>query len=54
MTLDLIFPPPWSASSVTYMALPTLAAYLQGHGVTVRQHDANLRFCQADAAARSP
>lgn len=46
MTLDLIFPPPWSTSSVTYMALPTLAAYLRGQGVTVRQHDANLRFCQ--------
>jgi|GEM_PF-5007061 len=46
MRIELLFPPPWNLSSVIYLALPTLSAYLRQHGVDVVQRDINLRVCQ--------
>src|SRR5690242_11111865 len=41
MKVFLAFPPNWTPS-MPHLALPTLTAYLRGHGVDVTQRDLNI------------
>ncbi len=46
MNVMLLFPPNWTPS-MPHLALPTLTAYLRGHGVSVTQRDLNIEVFDA-------
>jgi anaerobic magnesium-protoporphyrin IX monomethyl ester cyclase len=46
MHVMLLFPPNWTPS-MPHLALPTLTAYLRGHGVKVTQRDLNIEIFDA-------
>ena len=46
MHIALLFPPGWRVLYQPFLSLPSLAAYLREHGVSVSQRDLNLEFIE--------